>query len=354
MKNILNSIIFYCTSLIAAVSGVILIVHTLNALMTGVALKDPNHFKTIGPIHLPTSIGWIHRPTFGREMLLSEKAFASALFNQDLDQDPQAIKRKASIEYKNERPKILQAEAKREWRDSAKWFVCFFTMLFSYALSRFFGRMISRSYPEFIDKKVITSIIATFLILYAGGRFGWWAYETVDTYFKEESVLTEKDIENYIGVLRSKIENGDFKGALSYFYSQQVFSQGEILALTDQNFSFSTLHKLITPLIESSESRKEGDSKETSLVPLVSAIESRKEGDSKETSLVRLVDALKKHQKFYAQQDFYTPSQIGFLINQHNESARGRNHLLHGVLAGLLGVGLLFFRRSRHEAEATS
>jgi hypothetical protein len=30
MKNILNSIIFYCTSLIAAASGVILIVLTLN------------------------------------------------------------------------------------------------------------------------------------------------------------------------------------------------------------------------------------------------------------------------------------------------------------------------------------
>jgi hypothetical protein len=326
MKNILNSIIFYFTSLITAVLGVILIVLTLNALMTGLALKDPNHFKTIG---------WIHRPTFGREMLLSEKAFASALFAQDLDQDPQAIKRKASIEYKNERPKILQAEAKREWKDSAKWFVfCFFTMLFSYALSRFFGRMISRSYPEFIDKKVITSIMGTFLILYAGGRVGIWAFNTTDTYFKEESVFTEKDIENYMGVLRSKIESGDFKGALSHFYSQKVFSQGEILALTDQNFSFSRLHKLITPLIESAESRKEGDSKETSLVPLV--------------------DALKERQKFYAQQDFYSPAQIRFLINQHNESLRDRTNLIHGVLAGLLGVGLLFFRRSRHKEEATS
>ena len=155
--------------------------------------------------------------------------------------------------------------------------------------------------------------------------------------------------------MRSKIENGDFKGALSHLYSQQVFSKAEILALTDQNFSFSTLHKLITPLIEYAESMKDGDSKEmTSLVRLVSTIESRKDGDSKETSLVRLVDALKEHQQFYAQQDFYTPNQIGFLINQHNEGARGRNHLLHGVLAGLLGAGLLFFSRSRHEAGATS
>jgi len=136
-------------------------------------------------------------------------------------------------------------------------------------------------------------------------------------------------------------------GLLSSLPSGRNFATAEILALDDLNWSLSKLKNILNPLSIYL------DSKDWSALNNVLAQENkdRETHYSDEHNSVQSFNRIKKLEKFYAQDDFYTPAQTSFLIKQHNKRVESLYHLISAAAAFLLGGGLLFFRRQKQQKD---